>query len=215
MSIAVIADIVGSRLLSDRSVAQGEIERAIDRAHDVGPQPVAPMRATFADEFQAVFADLDSAVTWLLLLQLALPEGVALRFGVGIGDVGPVESAAGTALSDGSGWWRAREAIEHVHRLSDRQLPSARTWIVGGEEEDAAMASRIRSMNAYLLARDQLVGAMSDRARRLTLGRCLGQTQRELARAEGITQSAVSQALVSAGTAAVVGGFALLTGGAT
>lgn len=211
MNVAVIADIVGSRLLGDRSAAQGEIERAISGTHQVGPKAVASMSATFADEFQAVFDGLDSAVAWLLLLQLGLPEGIELRFGLGIGDVGPVESSA-AAIFDGPGWWRARDAIDHVHRLSDRAVPSARTWIVGGQEEDAAMASRIRSTNAYLLARDQLVGAMSDRARRLTLGRCLGQTQRELAQAEGITQSAVSQALVSAGAAAVVAGFTALTG---
>jgi|GEM_PF-3402452 len=38
---------------------------------------------------------------------------------------------------------------------------------------------------------------MSARTRRLTYGRCLGITQRELAAAEGVTQPAVSQALAS------------------
>ena len=61
--------------------------------------------------------------------------------------------------------------------------------------------------NSYLLARDQLVGAMSERTRRLTYGRCHGVTQRALAAAEGITQSAVSQALATSGASAVIEGF--------
>lgn len=64
--------------------------------------------------------------------------------------------------------------------------------------------------NAYLLARDELVGAMNERTRRLVYGRCLGVTQRELAVSEGITQPAVSQALTSAGAGAVVEGFVAL-----
>jgi hypothetical protein len=70
----------------------------------------------------------------------------------------------------------------------------------------------VRHANAYLLVRDQLVGAMSERTRRLTHGRCRGLTQRRLAAQEGITQSAVSQALTAAGAAAVVEGYRLLRG---
>jgi len=69
------------------------------------------------------------------------------------------------------------------------------------------MTERIAYANAYVLARDELVSAMSGRTRRLTYGRCLGRTQRELAEAEGITQPAVSQALSAAGSAALVAGF--------
>ena len=73
------------------------------------------------------------------------------------------------------------------------------------------MLHRIAYANAYLLARDDLVASMSERTRRLTYGRCLGRTQRELAEAEGVTQPAVSQALASAGSAALVAGFADLS----
>ena len=51
---------------------------------------------------------------------------------------------------------------------------------------------------------------MTERTRRLAYGRCLGATQASLAEQEGITQSAVSQALNSAGAAAVVEGFRVL-----
>lgn len=210
MQTAVIADIVGSRHLDDRDRTQSDIEKTIASVHAALPRATTPLTATFADEFQAVFADLDDALAWLLLLQLALPEDVSLRFGIGIGEVGPVDSAS-PSISDGPGWWRARSAIEQVHQLEDRAVPRARTRVVGGEEDDAGMTARIRSANAYLLARDEIVGSMSDRARRLTYGRCLGRTQRSLAAEEGISQSAVSQSLASSGAAGLLAGYALLT----
>ncbi len=210
MTVAVIADIVGSRLLDDRSRTQAQIEATMAEVDRALPVAVTPMRATFADEFQAVFDELDDALAWLLLLQLSLPDEASLRFGVGVGDVGSVASESAD-ISDGPGWWRAREAIEQVHAMQDRAVPRARIRIVGGEDEDVAMADRIRFANAYALARDELVGAMSARARRLTYGRCLGRTQGALAKEEGITQSAVSQLLASSGAPAIVAGYTALT----
>ena len=75
------------------------------------------------------------------------------------------------------------------------------------------MAERVRSVNAYLLVRDEIVGAMTPRTRRLAYGRCLGRTQRDLAAEEGITQSAVSQALAAGGAAGLVAGFQTLEEG--
>jgi hypothetical protein len=208
-SVAVIADIVASRRLPDRAGAQQAIVETGRRAHDDHPVAAVPLAATVGDEFQAAYPDLASALTSLLLLQLLLPEGVQLRFGLGVGPIDPIDGT----ISDGPGWWAARAAIDEVHRLQDRAVPSARTRIVAAEGQDAAMVDRIAYANAYVLARDELVGAMSDRARRLTYGRCVGRTQRELAESEGITQPAVSQALASAGASAVVAGFADLAKG--
>ena len=213
MTAAVIADIVGSRRMPDRASAQRTLDAAIARVEAEFSVAVRPLRPTVGDEQQGVFPSLESALASLLLLQLALPEGVACRFGIGIGAVTVIESAAGD-ISDGPGWWAARAAIDRAHALQDRLVPRARTIVVAGEEEHALMASHLAVVNAYLLARDELVGAMSARARRLVYGRCLGVTQRELAEAEGITQSAVSQALAAARAPGLIAGFAALTGGA-
>lgn len=209
MPIAVTADIVGSRGLADRGAAQAVLDAAIARAEEALPLAVRALSPTVGDEQQAVYDSLDAAMAALLLLQLTLPDGVECRFGVGIGRIGTVPSASG-GIPDGPGWWAARHAIETVHGLQQRTVPSARTWVEASEEEAPDVHDDARRANAYLLARDGLVIAMSERARRLTYGRCLGVTQRELAQAEGITQSAVSQTLASAGSAAVVEGFRLL-----
>ncbi|WP_065571137.1 SatD family protein [Microbacterium oleivorans] len=201
--VAVIADIVGSRALTDRAGAQRAIVASAQQVHADHPVAASPLTATVGDEFQAVYPGLASALTSLLLLQLHLPDGVELRFGLGVGAVEPVDEA----ITDGPGWWAARAAIEQAHRLQDRAVPHARTRIATEAGQDAVMTDRIAFANAYLLARDELVSAMTGRTRRLTYGRCLGRTQRELADAEGISQPAVSQALSAAGSAALVAGF--------
>ena len=166
-----------------------------------------------ADEEQGTYATLDAALASLLLLQLALPDEIQCRFGIGIGEVRRVESRTGN-IEDGSGWWAARAAIDTVHAKQQRAAPSARTWVVASPGEDAGVHRNVALANAYLLARDQLVGAMTERERRLTYGRCIGRTQNDLAKAEGITQPAVSQALGGAGAHAILEGFALLREGA-
>lgn len=209
MPVSVLADIVGSRQLPDRAVAQQLLDEAIASVEREVGTPMVPMRPTVGDEQQAVFATLNEALAFTLLLQLSLPDGIACRFGLGVGAVRAVASAAGD-IPEGPAWWAARAAINVVHTKQQRAVPSARTWIVAAPEQDGGMHDLVDFTNAYLLARDQLVGAMNERGRRLTLGRCLGRTQRELAEAEGITQPAVSQALATAGGGAVVEGYLTL-----
>ncbi|MDQ1122665.1 SatD family protein [Microbacterium trichothecenolyticum] len=213
MTVAVIADIVASRQLVDRAAAQRRIADIVDEVSTDLPLADEPLTAVVGDELQAQYRRLDDALASLLLLRLALPDGVDCRFGVGVGEVRPID-LDGRTVPEGPAWWAARAAIENTQRLQKRSAPFARTWVVADEGEHAAMTDIVAVANAYALARDQLVSAMSERTRRLTYGRCLGRSQRELAQREGVSQSAVSQALASAGSAAIVEGFAVLTGGA-
>ncbi|REJ04403.1 hypothetical protein DY023_16040 [Microbacterium bovistercoris] len=211
MVIAVTADIIGSRQLADREGAQAVFDRAIARVERDLPVELQGMRPTVGDEQQAVYPTLEAALGALLLLRLALPDGIEFRYGIGIGEVGTIASEASErGIPEGPGWWAARAAIEQVQVLQKRAVPSARSWVVAHESTARDTAEAVRWANASLLARDEIVGAMSERVRRLTYGRCLSVTQRELAADEGITQSAVSQALAGSGAAAVVEGFRLL-----
>ncbi|GAA5025293.1 SatD family protein [Microbacterium fluvii] len=207
MITPVIADIVGSRQLPDRSSAQALLDTALAQVDADLPGAVRALRPIVGDELQGLYPSLPHAMATTLLLRLALPDGVECRFGVGIGAVGEVPSAAG-GIAEGPGWWAARAAIDTVHALQSRAVPGARTWVAAAAQADADAAAS--AANAYLLARDQLVSDMTERTRRLVYGRCLGATQSDLAAGEGITQSAVSQALATSGAGAVVEGFRLL-----
>ncbi|KJL49340.1 hypothetical protein RS84_00455 [Microbacterium hydrocarbonoxydans] len=212
MVIAVLADIVGSRKLRDRAEAQRILDEAIAQVEADLPLADQPLTPTVGDEQQGVYRDLGDALVSLLMIQLRLPDGVAFRFGIGVGEVRAVESVH-RELADGPGWYAARAAIETVHAREERAVPRTRTWIVGAPGQDEVMQSTIAASNAYLLARDEIVGAMSERERRLTYGRLQGRSQQELATEEGISQPSVSKALRNAGAAALLEGVATLRGG--
>lgn len=212
MIAAVIADIVRSRELNDRSRAQRAIHAAVARAEADVPLALAPLTAVVGDELQGEYPTIAAAAAALLLVRLNLPDGIECRFGVGIGEVRPVE-VDGRTIPEGPAWWAARTAIERVEAMQQRAVPHARTWFEGQKHTGARVLESVALANAYGLSRDQLVSSMSERTRRLTYGRCLGRSQRELAADEGITQSAVSQALASAGSVAIVEGFLALRAG--
>lgn len=210
MVIAVIADIVGSRRLQDRAAAQQQLDDTIARVEERHPLALQPLRPTVGDEQQGVYARLEDALVSLLLVQLALPEGVEFRFGVGIGEARSVSSAH-RELSDGTAWYAARDAIESVQERQ-RGMPGIRTWIVGAPGQDEVMPSAIAVYNAYLLLRDDIVTQMNARARRLTLGRLEGLSQQDLAAQEQITQPSVSKALRGSGANALIAGIEQLRG---
>ena len=212
MVIAVLADIVGSRKLDDRTAAQQVLDETIAQVEADLPLAAQSLTPTVGDEQQGVYRDLGDALVSLLMIQLRLPDGIGFRFGLGVGEVSTVDSVHGE-LADGPGWYAARAAIDIVHAREGRAIPRARTWIVGAPGQDEVMESTIAASNAYLLVRDELVGAMSERERRLTYGRLIGRSQHELADEEGISQPSVSKSLRSAGAAAVLEGVAVLRGG--
>ena len=203
--IPVIADIVSSRELDDRRTAQRAIESAFAQVVDILPahaRPVRPFTAVVGDEFQGAFSTLRAALAATLLVRLALPAGLDLRFGLGLGEVEEIPSTSGS-LSEGPGWWAARAAIEHVEEIARREAPQARTWVAAAEHV-AGAADLVRIANAAALARDRVVGRWSDRVRALVCGRIAGVTQGDLAQSQGISQSAVSQTLAAAGATTII-----------
>lgn len=190
--VALIADIVGSRELDDRNRAQFEIEQTFARVRGLVAL-VEPFHPTVGDEFQAIAGDLASALTVTLAVRLALPDGVECRFGLGGGETREIASSRPDAIRDGSAWWRARDAIEAAHRRMDGGRTTVRSWYLDDADTD------VGTVNAYLMMRDHVISRMKRLDRELTLGQLTGRTQLELARAHGITQSAVSQRLERSG----------------
>ncbi|MBG6054354.1 hypothetical protein IWX81_000744 [Salinibacterium sp. CAN_S4] len=206
--VAVIADLVDSKSISDRRSAQATIAAAFGRVDAAVPHD-QPLRATVGDEFQAVYTTIARALEATLLARLALPAGLDCRFGLGLGEVIDVGDGVAGAVQDGSGWWRARDAINQAHAREDSRTPSVRAWFRAGDGDVATEAL----VNAYLLARDHVVGSMTERSRRLVFGSMLGSSQGDLADAEGITQSAVSQSLRRSGGASLMASIEQLRAG--
>ncbi|MYM19100.1 hypothetical protein GSY69_03705 [Brevibacterium sp. 5221] len=202
--IAVILDIVGSRRLSDRAAAQAGIERALaaSAAHAVPRTPPAP---TVGDEFQAVYDELPTAILGCTLTALALPEGVELRVGYGVGTIRSVRSAddhGGAGIQDGPAWWNAREAIEQAHGRQSAGNPWVRSRLCAGDDGPLAGPAEA-AVNAALTLADHCLTRMKRRERRVAAAALRGTPQREIAKQEGVSQSAVSQLLHRSGGAAL------------
>lgn len=201
---AVIADIVGSRTLTNRADAQKIFEAALERASEGLALLQAPY-PTVGDEFQAVAYTLEDALLLTLRAQLLLPPQLQLRFGIGAGRIEEFASgvhrqapargrgAESAALQDGSAWWAARAAINRAHDVQDASNPFIRTWFMAHASVESEYSSHCQTcVNAMLSLRDHSILKLSARHRRITAALLLGKTQVEIARAEKLSQQAIS-----------------------
>ena len=201
---AVIADIVGSRTLTNRAEAQRIFEAALERASEGLALLQAPY-PTVGDEFQAVAYTLEDALLLTLRAQLLLPPQLQLRFGIGAGRIEEFASgvhrqasargrgAESAALQDGSAWWAARAAINRAHDVQDSSNPFIRTWFMAHASVESEFSSHCQTcINAMLSLRDHSILKLSARHRRITASLLLGKTQVEIARVEKLSQQAIS-----------------------
>src|SRR3954447_24664848 len=202
----LIGDIVGSRTAPDRSRLHEHFSGTLAEAN-TELQPIVPLRITVADEFQGCFATVGQAVHASLWLRLRLAPA-QLRHGIGWGQVAVLGEEP--RVEDGPGWWVARAAIEtgraDAAGAGTRLLRTAYRLAPDTDGPDPG------PVNAALVCRDQLVGSMSERSRRLLRGVLDGSTQAELAVAEDISASAVSQRMRNDGIAMIVAADELLRG---
>ena len=189
---AVIVDLVRSRQHADRALAQRQVVDALEVANRAKPALI-PLRPTVGDEFQGMYANLHDALAATILVRLALPDDLDCRFGIGVGVSRDIDDNAGNPIRDGSAWWNARAAITETKSREDDREPWLRTWV--SVERTHQHSADAAITNAYLLCRDQLLATQSPNSRRALLGQLLGETQREIAEALGVTQPTVSATL--------------------
>ena len=202
----LIGDVVGSRGTRDRAVLHARLADSLAGVNDL-LHPAVPLRITVGDEYQGVFASVGAALAAAFRLRLALAPDVDVRHGVGWGAVTVL--AEDPRVEDGPGWWAARAAIEHVEAAERGATRAVRTAYrrsegVGGPEPDA--------VNAALLCRDTLFAGASSRSLGVLRGLLSGMSQSEIAAAEHVSASAVSQRVRRDGLAALVESDGLLAG---
>jgi hypothetical protein len=180
---ALIGDIVGSRRVADRRAAHRAMNRAL---RDVAADAIDPPAFTVGDEFQGSYPTVGAAIGAALSLRLAVAPGLDVRFGIGWGAVTVLDADAG--IQDGPGWWAAREAIEWT-AAAQRQpgLALVRTSFRGEHRTD------VDAVNAALICRDHLIGSLDERSLRILKGLLSNHTKKDIAAAEDISASAVSQ----------------------
>jgi SatD family (SatD) len=181
----VIGDVVGSRRADDRSALHRHVATAL---RQVGEGAIDPPAFTVGDEFQGSYPALGAAIDAALTVRLLVAPDIDVRFGIGWGGVAVLDADAG--IQDGPAWWAARDAIRHtaeVQRQAGFML--VRTTFRADDDTRADVAA----VNAALICRDHLLGSLDERSLRIVRGLMTGRTKKELAAAEGISASAVSQ----------------------
>lgn len=233
-SLAVLGDLVASRRASDRAALQQRLVEVLAAVNEQVP-PLDPLTPTVGDEFQGRYGGLAAGVRATLLVRLSLLPRVDVRFGLGWGRLLVHDPARAPFGQEGPAWWSARDALEAVAAAEDARgtPPGWRTCLRVTPVDDAAprtdrseparweqpeekpvVASSPTPpeavVNAHLVCRDTLIARMDARDLRLTRGLLQGRSQRELAAAEGISPSAVSQRVRRGGALAVVHADAIL-----
>ena len=215
--VVLIGDVVSSRDHPDRPALQARLRGALERANR-SERVTQPLHIQLGDEFQGVVATLADALRVGLDVRLDLLPDVELRVGVGVGPFWVFDAEATPISQDGPAWWAARRAIESAKDLGGRPgTRHVRSWAVAlgedGREADGTGSVPFATVNAYLGLQDFVLASMRPRHLRLLVAALRGEPQREVARREGITQSAVSQALSSSGAQALAQALATLSGG--
>jgi hypothetical protein len=181
----LIGDVVGSRTVADRAGAHRLLNRAL---RGVAKDAIDPPAFTVGDEFQGAFASVGLAIAAALSLRLAVAPDIDVRFGIGWGAVTMLDETAG--IQDGPGWWAAREAIEWT--ASAQRQPGLALVRTSYRLNDDNRAD-VDAVNAALFCRDHLLGSLDDRSTRIVKALLDNQTKKDIAAAEGISPSAVSQ----------------------
>jgi hypothetical protein len=192
----VIGDVVASRSAPDRMRLHATVTAALA---DIGTHALRPPAFTVGDEFQGTYRSVGAAIDAALTVRLAVQPDIDIRFGIGWGDVTMLDETAG--IQDGPGWWAAREAIEWTAAAQAQPgLALVRTAFRSRGADGPSAAA----VNAALMCRDHLLGSLDGRSLRILAGLRDGRTKKELAVAEGISASAVSQRTGRAGLDLIV-----------
>jgi len=117
--IAVIGDIIKSKSIPDRHKTQQDLLDVLQHINQRHQDLLASkFTITLGDEFQGLFKCSDRLLHILDEISFAL-RPINIRFGIGVGTLTTEFDPSRSMGADGPAYWKAREAIEYVHRNND------------------------------------------------------------------------------------------------
>ena len=134
MYIALIADVIDSKLFKERSDLQKKLEAVLFHMNNRFETYLASrLTLTLGDEFQALFT-LDAPIFQIIDSLRQDLKPAQLRFGIGLGkivtDIDPLQSIG----ADGPAYWNARAAINLVHQKND--YGNTQLYFSSGKKEE-------------------------------------------------------------------------------
>ena len=119
MYLALIADVIDSKMVQERFDLQKQVEKTLQKMNELfGDYLASSFTLTLGDEFQALLK-ADAPVFQIIDTLRSELTPTQLRFGIGLGeivtDIDPLQSIG----ADGPAYWNARAAINLVHQKND------------------------------------------------------------------------------------------------
>ena len=195
MYLALIADVIDSKMVQERFDLQKQLEKTLQTMNELfGEFLASSFTLTLGDEFQALLK-VDAPVFQMIDTLRSLLTPTQLRFGIGLGeivtDIDPLQSIG----ADGPAYWNARAAINLVHQKNDYGNTQI-YFSCGKEKQDFFVNSLIASGEAI---RSGWRGSQEEILLDL-LKRCVYSenfSQQDLAQSLAINPSALSKRLKS------------------
>ena len=119
MYLALIADVIDSKMVEERFDLQKQLEKTLQTMNELFGEFIASnFTLTLGDEFQGLLK-ADAPVFQIIDTLRSELTPTQLRFGIGLGeivtDIDPLQSIG----ADGPAYWNARAAINLVHQKND------------------------------------------------------------------------------------------------
>ncbi len=196
--LCIIGDLVDSKKISGRSAFQKRLQRVIAQINR-RQHAVSPWTLTLGDEFQVVY-DIEVGVWQDLLSLIAELWPQRIRFAIAVGPLFTAINRKQALGMDGPAFHRAREIIQQMKKEGGR---------IGIDAADPAKSEKALAIIASLAGKLLYNGRTATRTR-IFQGMLAGQSGTEIAKANGISASAVSQQIETAALEDLVSGARLI-----
>lgn len=119
MYLALIADVIDSKMVQERLYLQKQVEKTLQKMNELfGDYLASRFTLTLGDEFQALLK-VDAPVFQIIDTLRSELTPTQLRFGIGLGEIVTAIDPLQSVGADGPAYWNARAAINFVHQKND------------------------------------------------------------------------------------------------
>lgn len=195
MYLALIADVIDSKMVQERLDLQKQVEKTLQKMNELfGDYLASRFTLTLGDEFQALLK-VDAPVFQIIDTLRSELTPTQLRFGIGLGEIVTAIDPLQSVGADGPAYWNARAAINFVHQKND--YGNTQIYFSSGKEnQDFFVNALIASGEAIRSGwRDSQEEILLNLLKRSVYSESF--SQQDLAQSLGLNPSALSKRLKS------------------
>ena len=195
MYLALIADVIDSKMVQERFDLQKQLEITLQKINGLFADYLAScFTLTLGDEFQALLK-VDAPVFQIIDTLRSELTPTQLRFGIGLGEIVTAIDPLQSVGADGPAYWNARAAINFVHQKNDYGNTQI-YFSSGNENQDFFVNALIASGEAIRSSwRDSQEEILLNLLKRSVYSESF--SQQDLAQSLSINPSALSKRLKS------------------